>query len=202
MPTQATSNQMFGRVASYLTARYPHQSINLQLIHAQATHHPLYKTLQAQDDRERQGNEDRLVAEAWFQHRKRTLLSSMAVGTIDQAMLGVTNAPSLCAAVALSHKVVVFDEIHAYDTYISSIINRLCQWLRAMHSPTIMLSATLPQQVKRDLFESFGQARMDCPRSCHAHAACVRAGVVEVLPVATAHRNAPYSDSICGSFLK
>lgn len=184
MPTQATSNQMFGRVASYLTARYPHQSINLQLIHAQATHHPLYKTLQAQDDRERQGNEDGLVAEAWFQHRKRTLLSSMAVGTIDQAMLGVLQTHHhFVRQFALSHKVVVFDEIHAYDTYMSSIINRLCQWLRAMHSPTIMLSATLPQQVKRDLLESFGSSADELPTVPYPRITCVRAGVVEVLPL-------------------
>src|SRR5690606_24224216 len=47
MPTQATSNQMFERVSDYLQARYPQQPINVQLIHAQADQHPLYRQLQA-----------------------------------------------------------------------------------------------------------------------------------------------------------
>ncbi len=36
MPTQATSNQMYGRVGKYLSKRYPTQQINYHLVHSAA----------------------------------------------------------------------------------------------------------------------------------------------------------------------
>ncbi len=157
MPTQATSNQMFERVGQYLEARYPHQPINIQLIHAQADQHPLYQQLSARTERE--GDESGLIATTWFQNRKRSLLAPFAVGTVDQALLGVLQTRHhFVRQYGLSHKTVIFDEIHAYDTYMNAIVDRLLGWLEALQSPVILLSATLPRNSRQRLLEQVGIA--------------------------------------------
>lgn len=155
MPTQATSNQMFERASRFLQARYPDHRVNLQLAHAQADLHPLFA--QFRQHVERDGNESGLTAEQWFHNRKRTLLAPFAVGTVDQVMLSVLRVHHHFVRLhALSHKVMVFDEIHSYDTYMNEIIERLLEWLAALHTPTILLSATLPAADRLRLTQSFG----------------------------------------------
>jgi len=155
MPTQATSNQMFKRVSDYLEARYPQQAINVQLIHSQADQHPLYQELLAAPERD--GDESSLVAPSWFQNRKRSLLAPFAVGTVDQAMMSVIQTRHhFVRQYGLSHKTVIFDEVHAYDTYMNAIIERLLSWLMEMQSPVILLSATLSRHNRNALLDQVG----------------------------------------------
>ena len=155
MPTQATSNQMFGRVVEYLQQRYEGDAINLHLIHSQSQHQPSYSELMSQVDRE--GDESRVVAEKWFQNRRRSLLAPFAVGTIDQAMLSVLPTKHhFVRQFGLSHRVVIFDEIHAYDTFMNQIIERLLHWLNGLNAPAILLSATLPSSTKSRLLAQVG----------------------------------------------
>lgn len=155
MPTQATSNQMFDRVTNFLNTRYPGQLINTQLIHAEADYHPLYHPPQPATGYE--GDDSSGAAAVWFQHRKRSLLAPFAVGTIDQAMLSVLQAKHhFVRQFALSHKTIIFDEIHAYDTYMNQIIERLMAWLTALHSPMILLSATLPRSSRMKMLAQVG----------------------------------------------
>ncbi len=155
MPTQATSNQMFERVGKYLQRRYPKQSINFHLIHGQAEQQEAYQQIQPQPERE--GNESRLTAADWFQNRKRALLAPFGVGTIDQAMLSVLQAKHhFVRQFALSQKLVIFDEIHSYDSYMNVIIERLFAWLQALNSPMILLSATLSRQGRREILDAVG----------------------------------------------
>jgi len=162
MPTQATSNQMFGRIVDYLEKRYPHDTINLHLVHGQADQQPLYQQMQARPQRE--GDESVVTAADWFQNRKRALLAPFGVGTIDQAMLSVLQAKHhFVRQYALSQKLVIFDEIHSYDTYMNVIIERLFNWLQALRSPMILLSATLSRQGRQELLQAVG-AKGDMPQ--------------------------------------
>lgn len=155
MPTQATSNQMFGRFVDYLEKRYPQDNINLHLVHGQADQQPLYQQMQARPQRE--GDESVVTAEDWFRNRKRALLAPYGVGTIDQAMLSVLQARHhFVRQFGLSHKVLIFDEIHSYDSYMNIIIERLLGWLRALGTPMILLSATLARQNRQALLEAVG----------------------------------------------
>ncbi len=155
MPTQATSNQMFGRFGEYLEKRYPESRIKPRLIHAGAEQDLRSQAIQAQPLRE--GDESGLTAEDWFQNRKRALLAPFGVGTIDQAMLSVLQAKHhFVRQFGLSQKVIVFDEIHSYDTYMNVIIERLFAWLHALGSPLILLSATLSRQGRQELLQAVG----------------------------------------------
>jgi CRISPR-associated endonuclease/helicase Cas3 len=52
--------------------------------------------------------------------------------------------------------VVIFDEVHAYDTYMTAIIERLLAWLSALGTSVIILSATLPQKQRAALARAYG----------------------------------------------
>ncbi|MBD3306845.1 CRISPR-associated helicase Cas3', partial [candidate division KSB3 bacterium] len=55
----------------------------------------------------------------------------------------------------LSGKVVIFDEVHAYDTYMSAILERLLRWLAEVDCTVIMLSATLPKVRRKALVKAY-----------------------------------------------
>jgi CRISPR-associated endonuclease/helicase Cas3 len=91
------------------------------------------------------GEKDSFAALEWFGPKKRALLAPFGVGTVDQAELGALNVRhTALRLVGLAGKVLILDEVHAYDTYMTSIIERLLNWLSALGTSIILLSATLP----------------------------------------------------------
>ena len=139
----------------YLQTRYPNVDLNLQLIHGGAGQYKSSRrhTLSESDQ---EGNDSADDAVSWFdQNRKRALLTPYAVGTIDQAMLSVLQVKHhFVRQFGLSRKVIIFDEIHSYDTYRNKIIERLFGWLHALDSPMILLSATLSRQGRQEILRA------------------------------------------------
>lgn len=162
MPTQATSNQMYGRVSEFLEGRYPEADTKARLIHSQAE-----QVLDRQPycpSNQHEGNKSEWDAADWFATGKRALIAPYAVGTIDQALLSVVGAKHhFVRLFGLSHKVIIFDEIHSYDIYMSVIIERLIQWLVALESPMILLSATLSRSARAKLLRAAGASCEDNP---------------------------------------
>ena len=155
MPTQATSNQMYTRVGEFLHRQYPDMKLNYHLVHGQAAWaDDLIKQVELQgvgDD-----GLSHINAESWFGPRKRTLLAPFGVGTVDQALMSVLQTRHFFVRLlGLSHKVVIFDEVHAYDTYMNTLFHRLLTWLNAIGTSVIVLSATLPAQTRRDLVKAY-----------------------------------------------
>jgi CRISPR-associated endonuclease/helicase Cas3 len=151
MPTQATSNQMYDRVGTYLRKRYPEQQINYHLVHSAARWRTdlLMPEFSIVDDESAQGT---IKAQSWFLPRKRTLLAPFAVGTVDQALMSTLQTRHFFVRLfGLSGKTVIFDEVHAYDTYMNSLFTRLLLWLRAVGASVIVLSATLPAKTRQEL---------------------------------------------------
>jgi CRISPR-associated endonuclease/helicase Cas3 len=154
MPTTATSNQMFERTAQFLAHRFPHALVNLQLIHGQALLDDSYLALRLAQI----GDEDtgRVAAMQWFTSSKKALLAPFGVGTVDQAFLSVLQSRFFFLRLfGLEGKVVIFDEVHAYDTYMSALFERLLGWLRAVGASVIILSATLPDAARRRLAAAY-----------------------------------------------
>ncbi len=154
MPTMATSNQMFRRVQEVLARRYPTSLVNLHLIHSQARWRDDMQAFRLDTADERKGGT--VAAMAWFLPRKRSLLATFGVGTVDQALLSVLQTRHFFVRLfGLSHKTVIFDEVHAYDTYMSTIFQRLLGWLRTVGASVVILSATLPAQTRRELLQAY-----------------------------------------------
>ena len=100
----------------------------------------------------------------WFLPRKRSLLAPFGVGTVDQALMSVLQTRHFFVRLfGLSHKTVIFDEVHAYDTYMSTLFQRLLTWLRAVGTSVVLLSATLPAQTRRELVQAYAGDGVDVP---------------------------------------
>lgn len=157
LPTQATSNQMLARTAQFLNRRYPQDRVNLQLLHGQAALSAEFQAMRlssvADDDATGTGT---VVAEEWFTQGKRGLLAPFAVGTVDQALLSVLQTRHYFVRLfGLAHKTVVLDEVHAYDTYMSTLMERLLEWLGRLGTSVVLLSATLPRSRRRSLLAAY-----------------------------------------------
>lgn len=164
LPTQATANQILGRIERYLARSFPGEAHGLHLVHGGAGLSHRYEELKQRAfctraiDGAAQGTEDQgPIADAWFARSKRALLAPLAVGTIDQALLGVLRSKHHFLRLhGLAGKVVLVDEVHAYDTYTSQILARMCQWLRAIGSTVVLLSATLASTQRARLLGAYG----------------------------------------------
>jgi CRISPR-associated endonuclease/helicase Cas3 len=154
MPTTATSNQMFGRTQEFLKQRYPHNLVNLHLVHGQAEWSDQLKDIELQSvgDNVTEG----VAAMTWFKPRKQTLLAPFGVGTVDQTLMSILQTKHFFVRLfGLSHKVIIFDEVHAYDTYMNTLFHRLLAWLNAVGASVIILSATLPAKTRRELVKAY-----------------------------------------------
>ncbi len=162
MPTQATSNQMYHRMRSYLSRRYSDTDINLHLVHGAAQ---LQKNFQYRPENiwaNEEQSEANINSHSWFLPRKRTLLAPFGVGTVDQTFLSVLRTRHFFLRLfGLSHKVLVFDEVHAYDIYMMEIFETLLQWLNAVGTSVIILTATLPTETRKRLLKSFNGLDVD-----------------------------------------
>lgn len=167
LPTQATSNQMFSRVKAFLAERYPADLVNLHLLHGHAALSAEFQALRRNaealltptcvaGERAHDGASAAVIAGEWFTHRKRGLLAPFGVGTVDQALLAALQTRHVFVRLfGLGQKVVIVDEIHAYDVYMTRLLERLLEWLGALGSPVILLSATLPRAKRTDLLRAY-----------------------------------------------
>jgi len=164
LPTQATSNQMFSRVSDYLETRYPEMATSLQLIHGGALLSRDFAGWRRHSTHDQDGEE--VVASEWFQPKKRGLLAPFGVGTIDQALLSVLQTKHFFVRLfGLGQKTVIIDEIHAYDTYMGTLLEDLIGWLRALGSAVVLLSATLPERTRKALLRAYGADVEQLPAS-------------------------------------
>jgi len=84
------------------------------------------------------------------------MLSSFVAGTIDQLLFaGLKSRHLALRHLAVAGKVIVIDEAHAYDTYMSVYLDRVLSWLGAYRVPVVVLSATLPAHRRRELVEAY-----------------------------------------------
>ncbi len=157
LPTQATANQMFDRVTEWLSASG--QLVTVALAHGKANRKKEYQELihvrGVDVDAEAGPSDGSVVASEWFT-RKKALLAPVVVATVDQLLLaGVAARHVALRHLGLAGKVVVVDEVHAYDAYMSTLLCRVLAWLGAMRVPVVLLSATLPSRQRQELLSAY-----------------------------------------------
>lgn len=153
LPTQATGNALFDRVLPFLKEFAEGARLDVQLVHGGARFNDRIQYLR--DVYGAPGEE--VTSSAWFSQRRRPLLSPYGVGTVDQALFATLNVKHHFVRIwGLANRVVVFDEIHAYDTYTTGLIESLLRWLKSLGSSVVLMSATLPERRRRALVSAWG----------------------------------------------
>ncbi|MDJ1130570.1 CRISPR-associated endonuclease Cas3'' [Streptomyces iconiensis] len=167
LPTQATANQMYERVTAF-ARRNLLGTARLTLLHGSADLYQPYaeppadggevepRVLSDRDGDPRREETVAVTAGRWLRMRGRGILAPLAVGTIDQALMGVLPLKrNALRHLGLSGKTVVIDEAHAYDAYTHALLLRLLEWLGAMGAPVVLLSATLTGDTAAGLMRAY-----------------------------------------------
>lgn len=171
LPTMATANAMYQRLAKVYRRFYRHdQQPSLVLAHgarelSQTFRDSVLLAEQRQADIDYQAgrstDEQELSAtaycNAWLaDSRKKALLADVGVGTLDQALLAVlpVRHQSL-RLLGLANKVLLVDEVHAYDSYMQELLAALLEAHARQGGSAILLSATLPQTMREQLSTAF-----------------------------------------------
>lgn len=151
LPTQATSNGIFPRVEEWLKHFEGEKSI--RLIHGKAQLNEAFANLPKNSDIH---GEDGIGVNEWFAGRKVAILDDFIVGTVDRILLAALKQKHLMLQhLGFSNKVVVIDEVHAYDAYMSVYLYQALRWFGAYQVPVVILSATLPVAKRKELLKSY-----------------------------------------------
>jgi CRISPR-associated endonuclease/helicase Cas3 len=175
LPTQATGNAMFNRALTFLRAFGPDLKLDLQLAHGGALLDE--RLVELRDIHGKKG--DNVGSSTWFSQRRRPLLSPYGVGTIDQALFATINVKHHFVRLwGLSNRVVVLDEVHAYDTYTGGLIEALLRWLKALGCSVILMSATLPRAKRDGLLQAWDTDPAAAPDLAYPRALLAQGGEI------------------------
>jgi CRISPR-associated endonuclease/helicase Cas3 len=179
MPTQATCDAMFTRVFEW--AQRVEAGTPVGLLHGKRRFNREWHALQQKtrfvgiDEQGTAGVDEfgcgdeygtvqhnyRRMPEApaeWFLGPKRGLLTPVTVGTVDQLLHAATRTRHVMLRHAgLAGRVVIIDEVHAYDVYMAQFLHEALRWLADGGVPVILLSATLPPSLRRQLATAYLQ---------------------------------------------
>jgi len=175
LPTMATAGAMYRRLAE------PYQALfeadpkpSLALSHGQARLDDAFAASIMPDapPRDEAGDEAEPAGAqcaAWLaEESRRALFAQVVVGTIDQALLSVLpvrHAP--LRQIALAGKVLILDEVHAYDAYMTEEIKALLARCAAAGGSAILLSATLPRDMRASLLQAFAGSGIKASSTCY-----------------------------------
>lgn len=178
-PTQATSNALFDRVIEWVEYQTnnvaqehggPLEPHSMFLGHSKNRFNKSYEALSKADifdESSTPGRENNrktlrpgtsLARHSWLSGTKKGLLSSFIVCTIDQVLMTALQARHVMLRyLGLASKVIIIDEVHAYDAYMNQYLSSALYWLGQMNAPVILMSATLPSATRDDLMESYAK---------------------------------------------
>lgn len=162
-PTMSTANGLFDRVSEWAARSTEVGEVSsMYLAHSKNRLNKSFERLRrfhgiGFDERSDHGD---VLATAWLSGRKKGLLSNFTVATVDQVLLmALQGKHSMLRHLALAGKVVIIDEVHAYDTYMSRYLHRALRWLGHYGASVVLLSATLPRSQKEELIEAYQPLR-------------------------------------------
>ena len=173
LPTMATANAMFDRIGDAKRFLFPPNSFpSTILAHGARDLHNRFRSLNAvwdttEDEHSNRSDisasdADGTASEAcseWISDDRRlAFLADAGAGTVDQALLSVL--PSRFQALrllGLMRRVLILDEVHAYDAYMNQEIRTLLEFQAGLGGCAIILSATLPLSVRDQLAAAFAR---------------------------------------------
>ena len=172
LPTMATANAMFDRLGKAHRQLFaPGAPPSIALSHGSRDLHDGFRAAALRGGRAEtgySGNGGEVDASdttasaacaAWIaDDRRRAFLADAGVGTMDQALLAVLpNRHQSLRLLGLMRRVLVLDEVHAYDAYMQREIEALLEFQAGLGGSAILLSATLSSALRRRLLDAFSR---------------------------------------------
>ena len=161
LPTMATSNAMFSRVAKHyqkMLSGNENKQPSIVLAHGAREMNDAFRdavfTSKAEDHNYHK-TDSTVTAQCnqWLaDSRKKALLAPVGVGTIDQALLAVLpRRHQSLRLLGLNRKVLIFDEVHAADEYMFELLESLLALHLHQGGSAILLTATLSLKQRQRL---------------------------------------------------
>lgn len=161
LPTMATSNAMFSRIAQhYLQMFTATDGVTPSIVLAHGAREMNDEFREAilsatNPDSSYSATDSTATAQCnqWLaDSRKKALLAPVGVGTVDQALLAVLpRRHQSLRLLGLNRKVLIFDEVHAADSYMFELMESLLALHLHQGGSAILLTATLPLSRRRKL---------------------------------------------------
>lgn len=178
LPTMATSNAMYERLGNLHQRFYTAKSRpSFVLAHgARDLNDTFVKAVAAEQPEDRDYAADDMTATTRCNHwladsRKKSLLADVGVGTIDQALMGLLPFRHQSLRLyGLAHKVLIVDEVHAYDHYMQTLLNQLLAHHARQGGSAILLTATLPHGMREALAAAWREGLGQAPASMQEEA--------------------------------
>ncbi len=163
LPTMATANAMYDRLREIYQRLFGKgERPSLVLAHGKRALNETFTDSILDQPNPPAGDptdqdESAATCAAWIaDDRRKSLLAQVGVGTIDQALLSVLPAKHQSMRLwGLAGKILILDEIHSFDAYMSREIEALLTFHAALGGSAILLSATLPEAQRRALADAF-----------------------------------------------
>lgn len=161
LPTRVAATQMHARVQTFAGRMFPGREVEVvralpgDVSAGSALVRPLPDfQVQWSDDPDEATRRARWAAE----RPKRFLAAPIAVGTIDQALLGAVKARhAQMRSACLARSLLVVDEVHASDVYMERLLVNLIDQHRAAGGEALLLSATLGAAARTRLLLGAGR---------------------------------------------
>lgn len=161
LPTTATADQTWEGYERYVRAHRPKRA-PVALVHHRNRFNPTYTATPVDPET----SAPRATAlEGWLRGWDRALLAQWCVAAIDQALMAVLPVKfNMVRLLALSGKTVIIDEVDAFTAFTTAHLERLLEWLGALGSPVVLVSATLPAGLCDRLVRAYlrGTGRTPC----------------------------------------
>jgi CRISPR-associated endonuclease/helicase Cas3 len=162
LPTMATANAMYERLRGAYQAMFADGARpSLSLAHGKAKRNQDFLA-SLQDIRSSNGAREPAAGaycSGWIaDSRRKALLAQGGAGTIDQALMAVLPLRYQSLRVfGLTGKVLILDEIHAFDPFMLRLIEALIELHAMLGGSVILMSATLPISTRQRLVEAFNR---------------------------------------------
>lgn len=182
LPTMATADAMFSRAADVVGRLFAGPP-SVTLAHGRSVLSERFREVlntspSASDD---------IICTPWLaESRRKALLADVGVGTVDQALLAALPTRfNTLRHFGLSSKILIVDEVHEIgQPYMAEVLEQLLRLHRGMGGSAILLTATLPLELRRRLLAiyegkteslaypaltlSSGEVKVDPPQSTGA----------------------------------
>ncbi|MDW8844774.1 CRISPR-associated helicase/endonuclease Cas3 [Erwinia sp. MMLR14_017] len=162
LPSQATANAMLERLEKFATRLF--KKPNLILAHGNSRFSHEFAAIKSR-------GANAQPDEAWAQccnwlssSNKRAFLGQIGVCTVDQVLISVLPVKHrFIRSFGISRSVLIVDEVHAYDTYMQSLLEEVLHQQYLAGQSTFLLSATLPSGLKQRLLSTYGSEKTPTP---------------------------------------